>query len=241
MARKTPPQKPVYPKQEQPRRSKPARPVYPPGVGAQRAPRRPADKRVIFDYEKEMSRGKAPPAKAGQTAVPFVNLTPAAYESTPPVQNGFAAGAGRPERGQREAVSPKAPHRAAPPGSGRMGTERPPASSRPASAAPSVSMSTPEQRPPRRSPQPGQTAPPPGGERPSRPKQAKQGRKPPKKRPPKHRPPKSPPRPLTPHQPFYATPGKGVNEIRIAYVLKQKDLERAMDLLAMGLKAYNER
>ena len=33
---------------------------------------------------------------------------------------------------------------------------------------------------------------------------------------------------------FYATPGKGVNEIRIAYVLKQADLERAMDLLALG-------
>ena len=40
---------------------------------------------------------------------------------------------------------------------------------------------------------------------------------------------------------FYATPGKGRNEIRMAYVLKQKDLERAMDLLALGLKAYNNR
>ena len=41
--------------------------------------------------------------------------------------------------------------------------------------------------------------------------------------------------------PFYATPGKGLNEIRIAYVLKQEDLERAMDLLALGIKAYNAR
>ena len=40
---------------------------------------------------------------------------------------------------------------------------------------------------------------------------------------------------------FYATLGKGLNEIRIAYVLKQEALERAMDLLALGIKAYNER
>ena len=39
---------------------------------------------------------------------------------------------------------------------------------------------------------------------------------------------------------FYATPGKGLNEIRIAYVLKQEDLERAMDLLALGIQKYNE-
>ena len=46
---------------------------------------------------------------------------------------------------------------------------------------------------------------------------------------------------FAPGAPFYATPGKGVNEIRIAYVLKQKDLERAMDLLAKGIEAYNNR
>ena len=40
--------------------------------------------------------------------------------------------------------------------------------------------------------------------------------------------------------PFYATPGKGLNEIRIAYVLKQEDLEQAMDLLALGIQKYNE-
>ena len=40
--------------------------------------------------------------------------------------------------------------------------------------------------------------------------------------------------------PFYATPGKGLNEIRIAYVLKQEDLERAMDLLALGIQKYND-
>ncbi len=44
-----------------------------------------------------------------------------------------------------------------------------------------------------------------------------------------------------PGGPMYATPGKGVNEIRIAYILKQEDLERAMDLLALGIEAYNKR
>ena len=46
---------------------------------------------------------------------------------------------------------------------------------------------------------------------------------------------------FAPGEPFYATPGKGKNEVRIAYVLKQADLERAMDLLALGIKAYNAR
>ena len=46
---------------------------------------------------------------------------------------------------------------------------------------------------------------------------------------------------FAPGHSFYATPGKGVNEIRIAYVLKQEDLARAMDLLAMGIEAYNNR
>lgn len=40
---------------------------------------------------------------------------------------------------------------------------------------------------------------------------------------------------------FYATPGRGRNEVRLAYVLKQKDLERAMDLLAMGISEYRKR
>ncbi len=45
---------------------------------------------------------------------------------------------------------------------------------------------------------------------------------------------------FAPGEGFYATAGKGINEIRIAYVLKQADLERAMDLLALGIKKYNE-
>ena len=43
---------------------------------------------------------------------------------------------------------------------------------------------------------------------------------------------------FAPGAPFYETPGKGINEVRIAYVLKQQDLERAMDVLAKGIAQY---
>ena len=43
---------------------------------------------------------------------------------------------------------------------------------------------------------------------------------------------------FAPGAPFYETPGKGINEVRIAYVLKQQDLERAMDVLAKRIAAY---
>ncbi len=46
---------------------------------------------------------------------------------------------------------------------------------------------------------------------------------------------------VTPGEQFYSTPGRGLNEVRIAYVLKQEELERAMDLLALSIKAYQER
>ncbi|MBO4853701.1 MAG: pyridoxal phosphate-dependent aminotransferase [Oscillospiraceae bacterium] len=46
---------------------------------------------------------------------------------------------------------------------------------------------------------------------------------------------------FAPGEPFYATPGKGRNEIRIAYILCQKDLERAIGLLGKGIAAYNAR
>lgn len=46
---------------------------------------------------------------------------------------------------------------------------------------------------------------------------------------------------FAPGEGFYATAGKGKNEIRIAYVLKQADLERAMDLLKLGIETYNKR
>lgn len=45
---------------------------------------------------------------------------------------------------------------------------------------------------------------------------------------------------FAPGEGFYATAGMGTSEVRIAYVLKQQDLERAMDLLAIGIKKYNE-
>ncbi|MBE6971215.1 MAG: pyridoxal phosphate-dependent aminotransferase [Ruminococcaceae bacterium] len=46
---------------------------------------------------------------------------------------------------------------------------------------------------------------------------------------------------FAPGEPFYGTPGKGKNEIRIAYVLQQEKLARAMELLALGIEAYNKR
>ena len=38
---------------------------------------------------------------------------------------------------------------------------------------------------------------------------------------------------------FYATPGKGVDEVRIAYVLNERDLEEAMEILLRGVEEYN--
>ena len=46
---------------------------------------------------------------------------------------------------------------------------------------------------------------------------------------------------VSPAAGFYATPGKGVNEVRIAYVLKEHDLSRALDLLALAIEKYNQR
>ena len=43
---------------------------------------------------------------------------------------------------------------------------------------------------------------------------------------------------FAPGAPFYETPGKGINEVRIAYVLKQEDLCRAMEILAKGIAGY---
>ena len=45
---------------------------------------------------------------------------------------------------------------------------------------------------------------------------------------------------FAPGAPFYETPGKGVNEVRIAYVLEKEKLERAMDVLAKGIQRYRE-
>jgi aspartate aminotransferase len=43
---------------------------------------------------------------------------------------------------------------------------------------------------------------------------------------------------LAPASGFYATPGMGKQEVRLAYVLNQEDLTKAMTCLAEGLKAY---
>lgn len=40
---------------------------------------------------------------------------------------------------------------------------------------------------------------------------------------------------------FYATPGLGRNEVRLAYVLNCRDIERAMDLLTLAISRYNAR
>ncbi len=46
---------------------------------------------------------------------------------------------------------------------------------------------------------------------------------------------------FSPGQGFYQTEGRGINEIRIAYVLNLDDSARAMELLALGIEAYNNR
>ena len=42
-----------------------------------------------------------------------------------------------------------------------------------------------------------------------------------------------------PGEGFYATPGKGRNEIRIAYVTNPTELRRSVELLGLGIAAYN--
>ena len=42
-----------------------------------------------------------------------------------------------------------------------------------------------------------------------------------------------------PGEGFYATPGKGRNEIRIAYVTNPAELRRSVELLGLGIAAYN--
>ena len=45
---------------------------------------------------------------------------------------------------------------------------------------------------------------------------------------------------VTPAQDFYVTPGLGKNEIRIAYVLNEKDIKEAMEIFKKGLAEYIE-
>lgn len=43
---------------------------------------------------------------------------------------------------------------------------------------------------------------------------------------------------VTPAASFYKTPGKGLNHIRVAYVLEVPELEKALDVLEKGLATY---
>ena len=38
---------------------------------------------------------------------------------------------------------------------------------------------------------------------------------------------------------FYSTPGMGLNQVRIAYVLNKEDLIRSVQILKEAIKAYN--
>lgn len=46
---------------------------------------------------------------------------------------------------------------------------------------------------------------------------------------------------MAPASGFYTTPGKGRNEVRLAYVLKKEELAKALKVLAAALEAYNSR
>ena len=43
---------------------------------------------------------------------------------------------------------------------------------------------------------------------------------------------------MAPASGFYITPGAGHNQVRIAYVLKKEDLERALVVLRKALEQY---
>jgi len=45
---------------------------------------------------------------------------------------------------------------------------------------------------------------------------------------------------MAPAAGFYATQGKGKNEVRLAYVLNNDDINAAMDCLEAALKEYNK-
>ncbi|HAL57807.1 MAG TPA: aspartate aminotransferase [Bacteroidetes bacterium] len=45
---------------------------------------------------------------------------------------------------------------------------------------------------------------------------------------------------VAPAQGFYATPGKGANEVRLAFMLKSEDLRKALNVLRVGLDVYKK-
>jgi aspartate aminotransferase len=46
---------------------------------------------------------------------------------------------------------------------------------------------------------------------------------------------------FAPAEGFYSTPGLGRSEIRIAYVLKEEDMIRAIEIIRLGLEAYKKK
>ena len=46
---------------------------------------------------------------------------------------------------------------------------------------------------------------------------------------------------FAPGEPFYATPGRGRNEIRLAYTINCEKIERAIDILKVAVERYNAR
>ena len=44
---------------------------------------------------------------------------------------------------------------------------------------------------------------------------------------------------MAPGGSMYATPGKGKNEVRMAYVIESDKLERAMEILKKAIEEYN--
>ena len=42
-------------------------------------------------------------------------------------------------------------------------------------------------------------------------------------------------------EPFYATPGRGKNEVRLAYTINAPDIARAIDILKIAIEEYNKR
>jgi len=45
---------------------------------------------------------------------------------------------------------------------------------------------------------------------------------------------------FAPGAPFYETPGKGINEVRIAYVRQVDELKRALELLKIAIARYQK-
>lgn len=46
---------------------------------------------------------------------------------------------------------------------------------------------------------------------------------------------------FAPAEGFYATEGLGRDELRIAYVLNKQDMRRGVELIRLGLEAYNKK